>query len=108
MNLRIVCCSGEQRASITKAKQILGLFVRNWWHVKLIGSRRLRKRGGMVKGSSSMDKEEMLVELDCIAACSSPGGQAGGQVGEGDQVVNQVSHKVRDGQMGKQVGNGGQ
>ena len=50
----------------------------------------------------------MLVELDCIAACSSPGGQAGGQVGEGDQVVNQVSQQVRGGQMGKQVGNGGQ
>ena len=75
--------------------------------MKLIGERRLKKGGGVVKGVSSRE-EEMLVELDCIAACSSPGGQAGGQVGEGDQVVNQVSHKVRGGQMGKQVGNGGQ
>ena len=52
--------------------------------MKLVGLRNLmlkRRRVGMLKGSRR--EEEMLVELDCMAACNSPGGQVrSGKLGE--------------------------
>ena len=53
---------------------------------------KLKGRGGVLKGRR---EEEIRVELDCMAACNSPGGQAG-QVrwARGSQVVRWVIDQV--------------